>query len=445
MPYLYLILLSLYIGTAQPVWAEGANIFNQLVIKKAEMEKRHGITGLECFPFIANIGSDSDQARWVERCQQGVQTLSRALDEAPNADLKTVGISTRFLRVGGFHARLIRWDASQEEMVAALKENLSPKERARFLEKVFQLKKTIQSQLSIRDLYCSQHISNDQCAQGYATLAKVKPVGPLARKQWREVVVTDSGLLQKDPSILPLRFDDSAETMADSLQNLKAQDIWNRRRPMYEEIQKKYSAEFRALQLANFFCALDLTREECMTAASNLSAASKDPVLQDKDWGEVMAHRHNTLTRNDYDVTFRFDLPPREMVRIFADKPSKAEVQAAVTRVEALETRTRNNAAGVRAVCDLVDMRSPWCVRGFEHFLKFLRTHREYSVNPPWTELMFVDGRQLSRVNFALNSKMRMSYLYFDVHSSYEELEKFLFRFQHRTAGPPASVPLDPK
>ena len=81
MPYLYLIFLSLYIGTAQPVWAEGANVFNQLVIKKAEMEKRHGITSLECFPFIANIGSDSDQARWVERCQQGVQTLSRALDE----------------------------------------------------------------------------------------------------------------------------------------------------------------------------------------------------------------------------------------------------------------------------------------------------------------------------------------------------------------------------
>ena len=84
----------------------------------------------------------------------------------------------------------------------------------------------------------------------------------------------------------------------------------------------------------------------------------------------------------------------------------------------------------------MLTLYSPWCVRGFEQFLKFLRTYREYSVNPPWTELMFVDGRQLSRVNFALNSKMRMSYLYFDVHASYEELERFLFSFRHRTAGP---------
>ena len=436
-----ILFLTLCIGTAQPAWAEPANVFNQLVMKRAELEKRHGITSLECFPFIKNIGSDADQARWVARCHQAVQTLARALDEAPNPDLKTVGISTRFLRVGGFHARLIRWDASPAEMVRALQENLSPEERNRFLEKIYQLKKTIQSQLSIRNLYCSQNISNDQCMQGYATLASVKPAGPLARKRWREVVVTDSTLPQKDPSVLPLRFNDSASAMADSLQNLKAQDIWNQRRPMYEEIQKKYGAGFRKLQLANFFCALDLTREECILAASNLNEASQDPTLRGKDWGEALAHRYNTLIRNDYDLVFRFDLPPRDIIRIFSDKPSKAEVQASVTRVETLETRTRNNAAGLRAVCDLVDLRSPWCVQGFENFLKFLRTYREYSVNPPWTELMFIDGRQLSRVNFALNSKMRTTYLYIDVHTRYDELEKFLFHFRHRTAGPPASTP----
>lgn len=443
--FLFLLFLSLIIGTTAIAWADAANVFNQLVMKRAELEKRHGITSLECFPFIENISSDADQARWVERCHRAVQTLARALDEVPNTDLKTVGISTRFLQVGGFHARLIRWDASHQEMVRALKENPSPEERHRFLEKIFQLKKTIRSRLSIRDLYCSQNISNDQCMQGYATLASVKPEGFLAKKRWREVIVTDSTLPQKDPSVLPLRFNDSTEAMADSLQNLKAQDIWRQRRPMYEEIQQKYGAGFRALQLANFFCALDLTREECLTAASNLNEASQDPTLRDKNWGEAMAHRHNTLIRNDYDLVFRFDLPPREIIRVFSDKPSQAEVQAAVTRVETLETRTRNNATGLRAVCDLVDMRSPWCVQAFENFLKFLRAYREYSVNPPWTELMFVDGRQLSRVNFALNSKMRTTYLYIDVHTRYAELEKFLFHFRHRTAGPRASVPLDPK
>ena len=127
-------------------------------------------------------------------------------------------------------------------------------------------------------------------------------------------------------------------------------------------------------------------------------------------------------------MLFRFDLPPRAIVRVFSDKPSQAEVQADISRAEKLETRTRNNASELRAVCDLVDLRSTWCVQGFENFLKFLRTHRDYRVCAPWTELMFVDGRQLSRVNFALNSKVRTTYLYLDVHTSYEELEKFLLR-----------------
>jgi hypothetical protein len=34
---------------------------------------------------------------------------------------------------------------------------------------------------------------------------------------------------------------------------------------------------------------------------------------------------------------------------------------------------------------------------------------------------MFVDGRQLTRVNFALNSPVRGSYVYFDANSNAEE------------------------
>jgi hypothetical protein len=43
---------------------------------------------------------------------------------------------------------------------------------------------------------------------------------------------------------------------------------------------------------------------------------------------------------------------------------------------------------------------------------------------------MFVDGTQLSRVNFALNSKSRDTYLYIDAASGPDELLRYLSLFR---------------
>jgi len=42
---------------------------------------------------------------------------------------------------------------------------------------------------------------------------------------------------------------------------------------------------------------------------------------------------------------------------------------------------------------------------------------------------MFVDGAQLTRVNFALNSSARHSYIYVDAGSRLEELRSHLMKF----------------
>ena len=42
---------------------------------------------------------------------------------------------------------------------------------------------------------------------------------------------------------------------------------------------------------------------------------------------------------------------------------------------------------------------------------------------------MFIDGTQLVRVNFAMNSSARHSYIYIDAGSELEELRSHLMRF----------------
>ena len=44
--------------------------------------------------------------------------------------------------------------------------------------------------------------------------------------------------------------------------------------------------------------------------------------------------------------------------------------------------------------------------------------------------MMFVDGKQLARVNFALNSIVRNSYIYVDANSNRKEFKDFIMRFK---------------
>jgi len=186
----------------------------------------------------------------------------------------------------------------------------------------------------------------------------------------------------------------------------------------------------RMLQVPNVFCAPDLSGDECLHGAATLHTLSRDPAMRARPWGRVWINRHNTLIQSDYDAALKFDLPAEQAKTVFMNKPTRAEVADTVTRSEELEKKVKNNSAGLRAVCDLNGLRSALCVQGFETFVAFLKAHRDYRVAPPWDNLMFVDGTQLDRVNFALNSSSRDTYLYVNVASGVEELTRFLDRFK---------------
>ena len=165
--------------------------------------------------------------------------------------------------------------------------------------------------------------------------------------------------------------------------------------------------------------------------------AAKDPGLRKKLWGTVTVHKHNTLIKSDHDDVFRYDLTPAEIIRIFSQKPDQSQMQIDITLAEKLEKRTKNNSTGLRAVCDLEGLKSADCAQGFKNFIAFVRSHPDYRVGRPFTAVMFIDGTQLGRVNFALNSKVSDSYIYLDVHSSPEEMSAHLSRFGSK---PPAPV-----
>jgi len=419
--------LSVSLWAASPLWA--ANVFNALSLKKMELEQRHGIATLDCFPFLDNIGANADEARRVEQCLTGTTTLESAVKEVPDTGLSMVGISTRFLRSGGFHTLLVPWNATKEEMVQALRNTPAPEQQKQFIAKIHTLKRQIQSGLRIRQLYCTFRISNEQCLKGYQTLAEVEPNRRMSRISWATVAITDTHLPEKDRTVMTLKFDDSADTMTHRLQNDPAVAEWTRQKEIYRKIEQQYGKGFKVLQLPNFFCHKSLIREECLEGAKNFYEAGKDKGLQKKLWGTVIVHKYNTLIKSDHDVVVRYDLPPEEMVRALSGKPDQTEVQASVTLAEKLEKRTRNNSTGLRAVCDLEGLRSSDCASGFKKFIEFVRNHREYRVGRPFTDVMMIDGTQLGRVNFALNSKVRHSYFYIDVHSSPEELARHLSRF----------------
>ena len=416
--------------------AGAANVFNALSLTKMELEQRYRITNLECFPFIIDIGFNSDEAERVRQCQVGVMTLASALKEVPDAGLRIVGISTQFVRSGGFHTLLVKWDATKEDMIRVLRDTPSPEEQKQFIARVHQLKKRIQSSLHIRELYCTFKISNKQCLQGYQTLAEVEPDRRMGRMSWAAVAITDSHLPEKDRNVLALKFDDAPETMTQRMKQDPAAEEWKRQKKIYAEIKKQYGQGFKALRLPNFFCDKGLVQEECLEGAKNFHEAAKDSGLQKKLWGTVTVHKFNTLIKSDHDDVFRYDLTPAEIIRVFSQKPNQSQIQISVTLAEKLEKRTKNNSTGLRAVCDLQGLLSADCAEGFKNFIAFVRNHREYRVGRPYTDVMFIDGTHLGRVNFALNSKVRHSYFYIDVHSSQEEMKEHLSRFGSSQSNP---------
>ena len=62
-----------------------------------------------------------------------------------------------------------------------------------------------------------------------------------------------------------------------------------------------------------------------------------------------------------------------------------------------------------------------------------MKKNRDYRVQAPWDTLMFVDGMQLDRVNFALNSVSRNTYLYLDANSDDAQLTAYLNQFREIT------------
>lgn len=404
------------------------NVFNRLVLEKAGLEREFGVKSLECFPFADSLGED--QAVLVRNCLAGAETLKNALKEVPGADAQTVGIDSRFLRTGGFHTVLIPWNASKDEVAGFLRQRSSPAEQKRFLENVDLLKKGIQQRLGDRSIYCSQRISNDQCFLGYQTLSAGLSQSPSKETRWRAIVITGRGTGAEDPHALPLGFDFSVEEMTRALFQTDPNQIWSGRKKAYDLIQEKFGAVFRErLQLPNFFCSTGLTPEECLQGASNLHEASQDETLRSKLWGEAVINKHNTAIVNDFDVYIRYDLPADQIVRFFAGKPSREEAEKNAVLAEKLEKRIKGNASALRAVCDLVNLRSALCVKGLRNFAEFIKTHPDYRAAPPWTDAMFIDGSQLARVNFALNSSVRQQYIYIDADSSGEEMSAYLMNF----------------
>lgn len=411
-------------------FASGDNTFNQLILEKESLENRFGVRTVECFPFLENIGFTEDQIPLIENCLTGARLLAAALSRSLNEEeIHTVGIGTRFLRTGGFHSVLIPWNASTEEIAAFLKGQVPKSDQTRFLDRIFSLKRDTIKKFRFPSLYCSQRISNDQCMRGYENLAQIERRPDSKPVRWREVVVTDRQGLGKDGFSLLINFDASPQEMHELLSRDPNKE-WSFRKRMYEDIQSRYKGEFeKRLQIANYYCAVNLPEKSCLEGFANLFRASDDPVLKKKPWGEVVIERYNTLIKDDYDVSIRFDLPAEEIVRHFSSKADRSEATEHAVLAENLEKRTLNNSSGLRAVCDMEGLRSDLCVQAFENFIGFISRHRDYRVKKPWTEVMFIDGTRLARVNFALNSPVRDSYIYIDAGSDPEEFKAHLMRF----------------
>ena len=163
---------------------------------------------------------------------------------------------------------------------------------------------------------------------------------------------------------------------------------------------------------------------------ASLSRASESQTMRMKAWGEVIIDKYNTFIKDDFNVSIRFDLPSEKLVDYFSSKDNRVEATQNAVIAEKLEKKTLNNSSGLRAVCDLEGMHSKLCAEAFKDFIKFISDNRDYRIREPWTNVMFIDGTKLTRVNFALNSSARDTYLYIDARSGRKELQDYLNRFK---------------
>jgi ferredoxin len=236
------------------------------------------------------------------------------------------------------------------------------------------------------------------------------------------------------PGKLVLSFNDSPAKMREHLLTDPLQ-TWKPRQKIYEKIEEKFGSVFKnKLGLENLICAVDISMEECEQGAGNLAKASQDTGFRMRYWGRVTINRHNTLIQGDFHAFIRYDLPPEEMQNYFSRKPLKTQAANNTTLATKLEGRTKNNPTQLRVVCDLEGLRSALCASSFETFIRFVKKNRDYRAQAPWDTLMFVDGMQLDRVNFALNSSSRDTYLYIDANSDEAEFAAYLNQFTSRRA-----------
>jgi len=408
-----------------------ANTFHQLLQEKQALEKQFDVQTLECFPFIKKIGFTEDQVPLIEQCLTGTRTLKEAFTDSRNPGYKIIGISDRFLKTAGFHTILIPWDAPKNEVAQFLNEQTSHLEQMAFLDKIRALKQDISRNLRIKEFYCSQEVSNDDCLQGYENLARVRLPETLKTSGWQEIVITHSHTPSDGPGKLILGFNDSPSDMRERL--LKdPYETWKPLQKMYEKIQEKYGAVFKArLLLENLVCAADISMEECEQGAENLAQASQNTDFRMRHWGRVTLNRYNTLIQGDFHALIRYDLPPEEIQNYFSRKALKTQAAEKASLAIKLEGQTKNNSTQLRAVCDLENLSSALCANSFETFIRFVKKNRDYRVQTPWDTLMFVDGMQLDRVNFALNSSSRNTYLYVDANSDDAQLEAYLNHYRH--------------
>lgn len=425
------IFLTLWAGLLSIPSPVTANTFHQLLDEKQKLERQFGIQTLECFPFIKKIGFTEDQIPLIEQCLTGTRTLNEALAGSSNSAYKAVGISNRFLKTAGFHTILTPWNATKDEVAQFLIRQQSHEEQTTFLDKVRGLKKAISKKLRIQQFYCSQEISNNDCLRGYENLALVRLPDTAKTIGWQEIVITHTHTPPDSPAKLILSFDESPAEMRKHLLKDPFQ-TWKPRQKMYEQIKEKYSSVFKnKMQLENFICAVDISMEECEQGASNLAKASQNTGFRMRHWGRVVINRYNTLIQGDFHAHIRYDLPPEEIQKYFSRKAIKTQAADKASLAIKLEGRTKNNATQLRAVCDLESLRSSLCASSFETFIQFVKKNRDYRVQKPWDTLMFVDGTQLSRVNFALNSNSRDTYIYIDANSDEAEFATYLNQFSN--------------
>ena len=414
-----------------------ANTFHQLLEEKQKLEKQLGVQTLECFPFIKKIGFTEDQIPLIEQCLTGTLTLNEAFTDSANSNYKIIGISNRFLSTAGFHTILIPWNATRDEVIKFLNNRPNHEEQMVFLDKIRGLKQEISRKLRIRQFYCSQEISNDHCLKGYENLVAVRLPDTRRTIGWQEIVITHTHTPPDSPGKLILSFNDSPAKMREHLLTDPFQ-TWKPRQKMYEKIQEKFGSVFKnKLGLENLICAVDILMEECEQGAGNLAKASQNTGFRMRHWGRVTINRHNTLIQGDFHAFIRYDLPPQEIQKYFSRKALKTQATKKATLATKLEGRTKNNPTQLRTVCDLEGLRSDLCAGSFEAFIRFVKKNRDYQVQVPWDTLMFVDGTQLGRVNFALNSSSRDTYLYIDANSDDAEFASYLNQFRKTTRRAP--------